>query len=324
MIDFKDVSLSEDYLHPYCLMQGYRGLVFVEGLRDITFWDDILNKGIEGPLYHIMNVTDDGDKGKPVLKKHMHHANKFAIFAMDSDFDYVCPNNNECSQFINSNDYILQTFVYSKESVTLHYSIVDDCISKFKISSDINFSIKNYLLLYSKEIFSVLKMFLFLKDKKIELDDSLFHKVIKPAAIVFDANFNVTNDVFLAMKATISDYEVELLKFSIDDVEYREFEQSLYDKGLNEENAYQFVNGHHLENNVVMPVISAIIKNIKSNEMELIKQQCKNKPQLIDERRRELFNYIDSEKRFPSLLQGCKDKFITPCLQKIKDQIASC
>lgn len=38
MTEFEDINFSEEYLQVYCIMAGHNGFVFVEGLKDISFW----------------------------------------------------------------------------------------------------------------------------------------------------------------------------------------------------------------------------------------------------------------------------------------------
>ncbi len=42
--------------------------------------------------------------------------------------------------------------------------------------------------------------------------------------------------------------------------------EQLYDKGLREDNAYQYINGHFLADRVVMPVIKSLIEQLNINE----------------------------------------------------------
>jgi len=42
MTEFNDYFLSESYLESYCIIKGIKGFVFVEGLKDISFWRGII------------------------------------------------------------------------------------------------------------------------------------------------------------------------------------------------------------------------------------------------------------------------------------------
>lgn len=319
MSDFKELSLSEEYLQPYCLMSNYKGLVFVEGLRDISFWDGILNEKDRDINYNIMNVTDNGTKGKTVLKKFMPQANRFAIFAMDSDFDYMCPDNSDDAIAINNNKYVLQTFVYSKESVCLHHSIIDLCLSDIRVTERIDFKIENYLITFSNYIFPLLMAFLYLKNSKKHPDDKLFHSVITPKNPEFNAQYNLINDPFSEMKTSISEHLTLLRSMVTNDNELEKFTAALEEKGLNKNNCYQYINGHHLEDVIVNPLINSLIKKLKENELGIIFSQCKKNPSLIEGRKKELQKFMSQELNFQSIIHNCKEKFLTACALAIKE-----
>ncbi|MDV0614029.1 hypothetical protein RZP29_26355 [Klebsiella quasipneumoniae subsp. similipneumoniae] len=69
MTEFEDINFSEEYLQVYCVMAGHNGFVFVEGLKDISFWEGLLNDKDNDIRFDICNPTNKGTKGKPVLKK---------------------------------------------------------------------------------------------------------------------------------------------------------------------------------------------------------------------------------------------------------------
>lgn len=321
MPDFSELTLSEEYLQPYCLMCERSGMVFVESMRDISFWDGILNNNPNVMPYSISNISDNGARGKTVLKKYMHLTNRFAIFAMDSDFDYICPSNSEDSIAINQNKFILQTIVHSKESINYHHSVIDECISKIQVTTKINFSIRDFLESYSKKIYCALLAFLFLKEKRVNLNDNDFHKSISLSSVLIDSNYCFIGDPLSSINNSLQEKKNELESFIENTEEFENFIEETKSKGLTEKNAYQYVNGHHLEDNVVLPVINELIKILKEKEFSIIKEECKETPKQIEERKRELFNFIKEELNFKSLIHNCALKFSTSCSEKIKNSI---
>ncbi|MBT1752419.1 DUF4435 domain-containing protein [Enterobacter hormaechei subsp. xiangfangensis] len=322
MTEFEDINFSEEYLEVYCVMAGHNGFVFVEGLKDIAFWEGLLNDKDNDIRFDICNPVNKGTKGKPVLKKFMSRANRYAIFAMDSDFDYVCPKNSTDSEMICSNKYIFQTFVYSKESIELHHDVLEHCLSQIKLATEIKFNFKAYITEYSQLIYPVLKKFLLLKQHQVRLDDSAFHEAIAPSKPQLTNQFVIRNAVFETMLQSIAAFEEELDKLFQEEYDADKFYEQLYEKGLKEDNAYQYINGHFLADRVVMPVIQSLIEQLNINETAIIVTQCKEKPTLISERKRELKNILETDLNVNTLLNCCKEKFKTPCAIAIKESVA--
>lgn len=311
MSNFEDIFLGEEYLEPYCAMLGSKGLVFVEGLKDIPFWEGMLDDG--SALKHTINyASHEGTRGKTVLMKFCHLANKFALFAIDSDFDYTCPNNSENAKKINSNKYIIQTLVYSKESISLHHMVLSDCIKKIKITNEITFPIKSYFESYSNWIYEALLRFLFLKESGIKTNDDEFHKKITPLLPIIDSDYNLKNDPFSLLKENKESLEAEYTNKTLNEDSFIEFKKTAIRKGLNDNTAAYFINGHFLESAVVMPLINELIKSLKNNELDKIKEECKKTPKSIESNKNEVFKYIDNELNFNKFLHDSKLKYEIP------------
>ena len=321
MADFKDIFISESYLEPYCLFIGCKGLVFVEGLKDIPFWDGILNDINNDELkYEVNYASHEGTRGKTVLLKFFHLANRFAIFAIDSDFDYICPNNSDSAKKFNSNNFILQTIAYSKESINLHHSVISECLSEIKIKRAIEFSVKEYFQSYSSEIYQPLLRFLFLKEKGKAMNDSEFHEKIKPSLPIIIDDYKLANDPFENIKKEKDKIEIEYTSLEFSDAEFLTFKEELSKKGLVTDTAIYYINGHFLEDSIVMPLVTGLIKRLKGKELEKIKKECAEKPQLIEDSRSEAFKYIDDELGFNRILHINKSKFKTQLSKRITEE----
>lgn len=322
MTEFEDISFSEEYLQVYCVMAGHNGFVFVEGLKDISFWGGILNDKDKGIRFDICNPTHKGTKGKTVLRQFMSRANRYAIFAMDSDFDYLCPGNSADSEIICSNKYIFHTLVYSKESIELQPEVLEHCVSQIQLATDIKFNFESYMNEYSLLIYPLLKKYLLLKQNKVRLDDSKFHEAITPSLLKISHDFVIQNAVFGTMEQSISVFEQELDAQIKDTYDSEGYYSQLHEKGLRENNAYQYINGHFLADRVVMPVIKCLIEQLNINETALIVKQCKEKPTMISERKNELKNILETELNINTLLHCCKEKFQTSSAMAVKEKVA--
>lgn len=311
MSDFTDIFLGEAYLESYCAFIGHKGLVFVEGLKDIPFWEGMLDDGSD-IKYSFNHASHESTRGKTVLYKFHSYANRFALFAMDSDFDYICPNNSDKAISINSNKYIIQTLVYSKESVSLHHLVIKDCIGKIRITDSISFPIKEYIESYSEIIYEPLLRFLFQKERGVHVDDFSFHEEIRPEKPEMDENYKLTNRPFDLINENKAAIESAFKISDVPESEFIDFLEKSTERGLNKHTAAYFINGHFFEEQVVMPLINGIVGTFKHNELEKIKKECSEKPQQINDRKKELFSYIKNEISFSNILHATREKYKTP------------
>ncbi|MBV5117352.1 hypothetical protein, partial [Klebsiella pneumoniae] len=97
------------------------------------------------------------------------------------------------------------------------------------------------------------------------------------------------------------------------------FRDELSIKGLNENSAAYFINGHFLEESVVMPLINELIRTLKANELEKIKIECKKNKKSIESNRNETFKYIDNELGIYKLLHDTKIKYQTSLSIMVKE-----
>ncbi|MBN6372886.1 hypothetical protein JZM05_26065, partial [Escherichia coli] len=154
--------------------------------------------------------------------------------------------NSTDSEIICSNKFIFQTFVYSKESIELHHEVLEYCLSQIKIATEIKFDFTAYITEYSRLIYPVLKKFLLLKQHQVRLDDSVFHEAIAPSVPRLTNQFVIKNAVFESMQQSKAVIEEKLDNLIQDEYDADKFYEQLYDKGLREDNAYQYINGHFL------------------------------------------------------------------------------
>ena len=251
MSKFTDIMLSEAYLKVYT---AGKAIIFTEDQDDIYFWTKIFDSKSKG--YKIFPIVKYANaNGKVELLKLIPKLNNHLFIAVDSDFDYIC---REKSKILNNN-FIFHTYLYSKESYEYDEKNILNIINKIFYQNAINHNYSDFILEYSKNCFSVLCCITFMINSNIKFNRKKFENFIK-----FSSGEKFYTDGFnnLAVKKT-ADLNKFLTTFStIIDFESNEYlSHVLYLKslGINELNAYKFINGHILEK-----TINKFLKEYKS------------------------------------------------------------
>jgi len=310
----------------YCRMNSVSGYIFVEGLADINFWDNLLkNHG-----YRIYFASNNKTRGKTVLTKYIDKTSKYAIFAMDSDHDFLCPESSEKSKLISNCKYVVQTLVYSKESILNHQSVIDDYLKKIKIGDfSVDFSASKYIEDYSLVIYGAFCLFLFSKEKKIRsINDKSFNKAIIPDLPIFDCDFNLTNNPFEKINIKLLKI-IETLKKSIIDAGYEindidVFIETLKEKGFNEKTAAYFINGHKFENSIINPLIKSIKVKFKNVYANKLKKEAHGDISTFKRNNSELTDYIDTNFSFNTFVNFTKINEISSFTSEISNNFSRC
>ena len=143
MSNFDDYVMNGDYnkIYNHILKGNFVGTIFVEDQSDQVFWSKIFQKTAFAnydikPLAILKDNEINYLNGKRNLEAYYKNANESVLVAVDSDFDYLCPELNEYASHIN-NDYVVHTFAYSRESVVL------EKLSLSKFFNDIKYNVKH-------------------------------------------------------------------------------------------------------------------------------------------------------------------------------------
>lgn len=240
-----------------------KGVIYIEDITDKPFWEEIA-------VNHFIQLYSDGDRNFTGKSKILNICSQNNIIAIDSDFDFICPSHrDECILFWNNQDYILQTYAYSRENLIYSSEYLADFLdNKFKVYLDNHpnqiVDIMNGL---STVLYEPYLKYLFLKNEKV----SLPFKWEEEIGFVVDSGSNdegmlkqIINLNFVNYKLKIDSLANQLTPLITDPAKFSVFCSELTQKGLNKDSILYFIRGHNLEDEIVIP----LIKQIKSQRME--------------------------------------------------------
>lgn len=260
------------------------GVIYIEDITDKQFWQKIATKH-EVKLYSENGTTITGKS------KLLQICSKNQLIAIDSDFDYLCPNHRDESLLINNSPFVLQTYAHGRENIVFSPECLYQ-ILEIKFQLYLNNHINPILDIFNKLShiwFESYCKFLFLFNGKNDCfshDDWINH-------IKF-SNQECTN---IALMQDFSSYEDrlsqlnnKLAQYIKNQDEFLQFCDELEQKTFTKDTVWAFIRCHDFENKFVEPLIKEIVKSRQNKELGDINNQYSTNE--IGNRKSEIVNYF--------------------------------
>ncbi|MFI3219122.1 MAG: DUF4435 domain-containing protein [Methylococcales bacterium] len=266
-------------------------LVLVEAINDISFWYSVLNKyeKREKIKFDIVSYSSDSlATGKKELRKHLNKSGEYLLICLDSDYDYLLPNNSDEAKEINQNHYIFQTYAHSMENLKCYAeSLSNVCVQATKNTNEkINFP--NLLKKYSEIVYPLFIWNLYFyniqnceafpkKDLSSIIQVTKEFKSDEYEEILEILRIDVTSKLqALQNQFPVYQYQIDI------------FSKLLNNIGLNNDNAYLFVDGHALYTTILM-FLKPLCKELSNEHRQKIETLARTK-----EEKKENINYYNN------------------------------
>lgn len=312
MSDFEHYFTDPSYAQAYGF--NSKGLIYVENERDCAFWEEVL-EATNPNQYDIKRSIAENNKarGKRSLEKLYSTLNPSVIVAIDADFDYLCPKNTDYSGYV-SGDYILHTFSYSRESVMCNIDAINDTVKKIRLYVKSNFNIEEVIQKYSILCYKALPKFLFLFNlRNSNANESSFHDdlTISPTreSPLFLGDFCFNFDIFKALEEKIESRSIrydEIIERENLSTEFDSFLSHLSSLGFNEKNAYRYISGHLIYENLILPIFKNLKSSLLKIEIENIRETYKGNSKAIKDNIAGVQSHFSEKCSYVTLLENCE------------------
>lgn len=250
-----------------------RIVAYVESYDDVFFWRSILAQFENGERYFevmlpsrlehlergkkaaIMSLISDGAIGKDM------------IACVDADYDYILQGATEMSRQMLENPYIFHTYAYAIENFQCYAKGLHETCVMVTLNDHRIFNFERFLQSYSQTIWPLFVWHVvFLQRRKMTMhfDMCEFNKVVVlPSVRIQNPKWAIE---YLSKKVRAKMFQLERRFPKLKDV-LPETERMLRDLGINDNNTYLYIQGHHLFDLVVSPVVQTVC-DILRNEQE--------------------------------------------------------
>lgn len=335
MKDFEDFFCDPQYTQAYGFDVS-KGICYVEDEADVTFWEDYFKFfNVEGyDIRPVVSNLNQHRRGKDNLEKMFSSLHMKAIVALDSDYDYLCPNGRgEISRQLNNNKYVLQTFYYSRESYNYRILKLNLILKRIRYTYNHNFNIDDFIIDYSKLCFKALLPVLFIIDRNINVSYEGYQvskKTIKNILRIknkekfTDENFKINTNVLRKLEIKINDFISNFLE-QIDIDDYESYKKDIINIKLFELDSYQYISGHLLESNL-NNLCEHLIKLLMYKESKKIVQECSgispaSKKEHIDNQINKMKSHFRNRCSYLTLLHDTThENFTDSCYEKLNQK----
>ena len=248
-----------------------RIVVYVESYDDVFFWRSVLGRYEDDKLtFDIMlpsrNLHLDRGK-KAAISNMLKGVGRDMIACVDADYDYILQGATEMSRQMLENPYIFHTYAYAIENFQCYAKGLHETCVMVTLNDHRIFNSERFLQSYSQTIWPLFVWHVvFLQRRKMTMhfDMCEFNKVVVlPSVRIQNPKWAIE---YLSKKVRAKMFQMERRFPKLKDA-LPETERMLRDLGINDNNTYLYIQGHHLFDLVVSPVVQTVC-DILRNEQE--------------------------------------------------------
>ena len=248
-----------------------RIVVYVESYDDVFFWRSVLGRYEDDKLtFDIMLPSRNQhlDRGKKAAISNMlKGVGRDMIACVDADYDYILQGATEMSRQMLENPYIFHTYAYAIENFQCYAKGLHETCVMVTLNDHRIFNFERFLQSYSQTIWPLFVWHVvFLQRRKMTMhfDMCEFNKVVVlPSVRIQNPQWAIE---YLSKKVRAKMFQLERRFPKLKDA-LPETERMLRDLDINDNNTYLYIQGHHLFDLVVSPVVQTVC-DILRNEQE--------------------------------------------------------
>ena len=296
-------------------------VAYVESYDDIFFWRTILS-GFENDqrYFEVMLPTrvDYLERGKKAVLMNLlsHNVGNEMIACVDADYDYLIQGATPTSQEINDNNSIFHTYAYAIENLQCYAPSLHDVSVAVTLNDHSIFDFEDYLAQYSEAIFPlfVWNIWYYRTTHYSDFTITDFNKIIDignfdlrdPYTALHNLRQKVGRRVDQMQRQNPNAFQ-----------SYSQVKVLLKQLGVTPQTTYLYVQGHHLFDNVVVPMLSKVCDKLVREREDEIYRQARHNTQLHNE----LSCYTHSLEDIVSMLKKNMGYFNSEPVRRIKADI---
>ena len=261
-----------------------RIVAYVEAYDDIYFWRTVLSpfendkryfevmlpskaKLTRGKKSVLMNFLKDGTKrkdGNEVLGRDM-------IACVDADYDYLLQGVTAQSEMVLNSPYVFHTYVYAIENYQCYAPSLHDVCVSVTLNDHRIFDFQEYFTRFSEALFPlfVWNILVYRNGNYSRFTLSDFNRIADPGKVPVNNPESSLANVRRKVGVKIR----ELQRYFPDaKEEYLKTKEDLKMLGVTPQTTYLYIQGHHLFDTVVAPLLSKVCNLLRQERQNEISQ----------------------------------------------------
>ena len=259
-----------------------RIVVYVESYEDIFFWRTVLS-GFENEkrYFEVMLPSHKKlERGKKAAL--MAGLGEAMIACVDADYDYLLQGATQQSRKVLENPYVFHTYAYAIESLQCYSPSLHNVCVAITLNDHRIFDFEYYLAQYSEAVFPLFVWSVWAYrvgcHNKFSLSD--FNRVADPGG--FDVFNPAPSLIHLRKKVNTKVHQLQQ-EFPNNKEEYLRTKESILALGVTPQTTYLYIQGHHLFDTVVLPILNKVCNRLRLERQEEIARTARHHMQRQNE-----------------------------------------
>ncbi len=318
-------NLTSDYVSAANSMKSKtarrRIVAYVESYDDVFFWRMVLSNFESDKLYFEVMLPSKTSlsKGKKQVLMNLVGDNlgKDMIACVDADYDYLIQGATKTSEKVISSPYVFHTYVYAIENFQSYAPSLHDVCVAATLNDHFMFDFEGYLRDYSLAVFPLFVWSVWYHRRPNYTDFSIsdFNQIIETGHFsIQSASACISN-----VRRKVGRQVVRLQRQNPDAKEsYLALKEEIKQLGVSAETTYLYIQGHHLYDNVVLPMMKKVCDKLRRERETEIHNKAVHNTQMHNE----LSSYQHSVQGVDAMLRKNMGFFHSPEFQRLKGDIA--
>ena len=298
-----------------------RIVAYVESYDDIYFWRTVLSGFEDETRYFEVMLPSHKrlERGKKSVLMNFigKHVGPDMIACVDADYDYLLQGATEQSKRVLNNGYVFHTYVYAIENMQCYASSLHDACVAVTLNDHRIFDFDDYLRQYSEAVFPlfVWSIWAYRTGHYPRFTMSDLARVIDPGGLNVGNPQPAIDHLRRKVGTKIRQLQTE---FPQNKEEYLKTKESIKALGVTPQTTYLYVQGHHLFDNVVVPVVSKVCNRLRQERQEEIQRTARHHMQ----RENEMSCYEHSLQDIRQTLKKNTGYMLCPQFRRIQQDVA--
>lgn len=264
-----------------------RIVAYVESYDDIYFWRTVLSDFENDKLYFEVMLPSKGDltRGKKSVLMNFLKGEPLGrdmIACVDADYDYLIAGRTQQSKKVIESPYVFHTYVYAIENYQCYAPSLHNVCVSVTLNDHRIFDFREYFSLFSETLFPlfVWSIMLYRNGNYPKFSISDFNRIADPGGFsVHNPEASISN---VKRKVHTKINELQRM-FPEAKEEYLKTKNDLKILGVTPQTTYLYIQGHHLFDTVVSPILSKVCNLLRQERQNEIYHATAHKTQKRNE-----------------------------------------
>ena len=297
-----------------------RIVAYVESYDDIYFWRTVLSRYEDETRYFEVMLPSHKklERGKKSVLMNFigDQIGPDMIACVDADYDYLLQGATSQSSKVINSPYVFHTYAYAIENMQCYAPSLHDVCVAITLNDHRIFDFIDYLHQFSEAIFPLFiwSVWAYRTGLHNKFSMSDFNRVADPGGFnVFDPEPSI---IHLRRKVGTKIHQLQQ-QFPDAKEEYQKTKESIKALGVTPQDTYLYIQGHHLFDIVVVPILNKVCNRLRQEREDEIYRMARHHIQ----RRNELSCYEHSLQDIRQALKKNTGYMLSIQYQRIQQDI---